>query len=139
MTGACTDFPTYDDCHGSNKSFCAIWRTTGFLMSFAVIIELATLVAYITVILGGKQMRDSGWKVVCTLLGLCTVVQCASMALVAYLYDNDDRFFVGWRLDTSWILCTVSWSVTFLTALGISAAVLVMPEEGGYELIPGDS
>lgn len=57
----------------------------------------------------------------------------------AYLYDHDDRFFVGWRLDTSWILCTVSWSVQFLTALGISAAVFVLPEEGGYELIPGDS
>ncbi|KAF2099832.1 hypothetical protein NA57DRAFT_75336 [Rhizodiscina lignyota] len=139
ITGTCEPFPQYDDCHGDSKSFCAMWRTTGFLMSFAVIIECATLVAYLTVIFGGKQMRDKGWKVVCFLLGLCILVQCASMAVVAYLYDNDSRFFIGWRLDTSWILCTVSWSVQFLTAIGISAAVFVLPEEGGYELIQGDS
>jgi formate hydrogenlyase subunit 3/multisubunit Na+/H+ antiporter MnhD subunit len=59
-----------------------MWRTTGFLMSFAVIIECATLVAYLTVIWGGKQSREKGWKVVCTLLGCCVFVQCVSMALV---------------------------------------------------------
>jgi hypothetical protein len=53
--------------------------------------------------------------------------------------NNDNRFFEGWRLDTSFILCTASWSLQFLTAVGISAAVFFMPEEGGYELIPGDS
>lgn len=138
VTGSCDDFPQYEDCRGNNKAFCAMWRTTGFLMSFAVIIEFATLVAYLTVIFGGKQMRDKGWKVVCSLLGLCIVVQCASMALVAYLYDNDGRFFVGWKLDVSWILCTVSWGLQLLIALGIGAAVVVLPEEGGYELIPND-
>lgn len=56
----------------------------------------------------------------------------------AYLYDNDDRFFPGWRLDTSWILCTVSWSVMFLLAAFIVAATLLLPTEGGYELIPGE-
>ena len=57
----------------------------------------------------------------------------------AYLYDNDDRFFPGWRLDTSWILCTVSWSVMVLLAAGIVAAALLMPSEGGYELIPAEA
>lgn len=52
------------------------------MMSLAVILELATLVAYITVIYGGKQQRDKGWKVVCSLLGVCVAIQCASMAIV---------------------------------------------------------
>lgn len=56
----------------------------------------------------------------------------------AYLYDNDDRFFPGWRLDTSWILCTVSWSVMVLLAGFIVGATLLLPTEGGYELIPGE-
>ena len=54
----------------------------------------------------------------------------------AYLYDNDDRFFPGWRLDTSWILCTVSWSVMVLLAAGLSASAFLLSPEGGYELIP---
>jgi hypothetical protein len=54
----------------------------------------------------------------------------------AHLYDNDDRFFPGWKLDTSWILCTVSWSVMILLAGIISSTALLLPPEGGYELIP---
>jgi hypothetical protein len=56
----------------------------------------------------------------------------------AYLYDNDDRFFPGWRLDMSWVLCTVSWSVMLLLGGEIIATALLLPTEGGYELIPGD-
>lgn len=40
------------------------------------------------------------------------------------------------KLDTSWILCTISWSVMILLACGISSAALLLPAEGGYELIP---
>jgi hypothetical protein len=116
-----------------------MWRSVGFLMSFAVLLELATLVAYIIVILGGQQLRQYGWKVICSLLTLIVLVQCAGMAIVAYLFDNNERFFPGWQLDMSWILCTVSWSLALLTGVGISAAVYTLPEEGGYELIPGEN
>jgi hypothetical protein len=56
----------------------------------------------------------------------------------AFLYDNDDRFFVGWKLDKSWILCTVSWSVIVLTAAGLTLSAYIFPSEGGYELIPSE-
>ena len=56
----------------------------------------------------------------------------------AYLYENDDRFFPGWKLDVSWVLCTVSWSVLLLLGVGIISSALLLPSEGGYELIPGD-
>jgi formate hydrogenlyase subunit 3/multisubunit Na+/H+ antiporter MnhD subunit len=51
-------------------------------MSFAVIIELATLTSYAIIIWGGKQRRDKGWKVVGTLLLFAALTQCVSMALV---------------------------------------------------------
>lgn len=51
-------------------------------MSFAVLIELATLMAYAVIILGGKQKRDIGWKIVCSLLAVGALVQCAGMAIV---------------------------------------------------------
>lgn len=61
------------------------------------------------------------------------------MVLVqSFLFDYDDRFFQGWHLDTSWILCTLSWSVLILTGAGIAATAIYLPEEGGYELIPSE-
>ena len=54
----------------------------GFMMSFAAALELATLVAYVVVILGGKQMRETGWRILAFMLTLVGVVQCASMAIV---------------------------------------------------------
>jgi len=124
------------------------------MMSFTAVLELATLVAYIVVILGGKQKREGGWKVLASMLLLIGVVQCASMAIVvrytlkrkaifansdkAYLFDNDERFFVGWKLDKSWILCTVSWSIAILSAASISLSAFVFPPEDGYELIPSE-
>ena len=51
-------------------------------MSFAVVMEGMTLIAFLVVIAGGKQKRDSGWKVVSWLLVLVALIQCAAMALV---------------------------------------------------------
>jgi len=137
ITGTCEPFPTTQDC-SLDGTFCALWRTVGFLMSFAVIIELATFIAYTVVILGGVQQRSYGWKIVCSLLTVGAVVQIAGMGIITYVYDNDERFFPGWKLDTSWILCTVSWSLLALTALGIGTATYILPDEGGYELFLND-
>ncbi|KAE9985687.1 hypothetical protein Vi05172_g9740 [Venturia inaequalis] len=138
VTGQCEPFPDYADCH-RDQSFCGMWRSVAFLMSFAVLLELATLVAYIIIILGGQQLRQYGWKVVVSLLAAVVLVQCSGMAIIAYLFDHDERFFPGWQLDTSWILCTVSWTVALATGAGICTAVYALPEEGGYELIPGEN
>jgi len=86
VSGGCEDFPRYEDCEGTNASFCSLWRTTGFLMSFAVLIELATLTTYAVIILGGKQNREIGWKIVCSLLALGALVQCAAMAIVVCIH-----------------------------------------------------
>ncbi|KAG9239660.1 hypothetical protein BJ875DRAFT_86409 [Amylocarpus encephaloides] len=134
----CIHFPQYEDCHSSDRYFCSMWRSVGFLMSFAAVLEMVTIIAYITIIGGGKQKRETGWKVLAFMLVLVGVVQCASMAIVAYLFDNDDRFFDGWQLDKSWILCTVSWSIAILSAAFISLSAFVFPSEGGYELIPSE-
>ncbi|KAF1354831.1 hypothetical protein BDV97DRAFT_289962 [Delphinella strobiligena] len=135
LTGTCTSFPQYEDCHGQNRYFCSIWRSVGFLMNFTAVIELATLVAFAVVLLGGRDKRDGGWKIVSPLLALVAVTQLVSMALVAFLFDNDGRFFTGYKLDRSWILCTVSWCVLLLDAIGITAAANIMPPEDDYEPI----
>ena len=117
--------------------------------------ELACIVAYIIILVGGRGVRESGWKILSALLGLVAMGQMIAMALVvslrlhahrvggeilrqgqAYLYDNDKRFFVGWELDKSWVLCTVSWSVLFFDTLGLVCAATFLPKEDDYEPIP---
>lgn len=106
------------------------------MMSFAVVIEGMTIAAFAILLGGGKQRREQGWGVMAILAGLAALIQVAAMALIAYLFENDDRFFVGWYLDKSWVMCTISWSFQALCALAITTAALVLPTEGGYELIP---
>lgn len=113
-----------------------MWRTVGFLMSFAVVLEGMCLVAYFVILAGGKQLRETGWSILSLLIVIAAIVQCASMSLVAYLFDYDERFYPGFQLDTSWILCTVSWGFMIVCAVCITVAALVLPSEGGYELIP---
>ncbi|KAK3070898.1 hypothetical protein LTR53_009643 [Teratosphaeriaceae sp. CCFEE 6253] len=136
ITGQCTPFPQYDDCTGEDRYFCSMWRSTGFLMNFSIVIELACVVAYIVILVGGRSSREAGWQVLASLLGLVAAGQMIAMALVAYLYDHDHRFFVGWELDKSWVLCTVSWTVLTVDVLGILAAKFLLPTEDDYEPIP---
>ncbi|EEQ91468.2 uncharacterized protein BDCG_06588 [Blastomyces dermatitidis ER-3] len=134
-TTTCVRFPQFDDCTGDDRQFCSMWRSVGFLMSFAVVLEGMTLITYIIILAGGKQMRESGWRILSMLLLLVALVQCASMGLVSYLNDNDDHFYLGFRLDDSFIMCTVSWCLALLAAATIIFAARVLPSEGGYELI----
>ena len=105
-------------------------------MSLSIILEFATAVAFIIVILGGKQRREQGWKVLAACLTLVVAVQVAAMALMSHVFERDERFFEGWKLDRSFWLCVASWVGSLLVAAGISVAAWVLPEEGGYELIP---
>lgn len=79
----CRFFPEEEkDCSGDEKYFCSMWRTTGFLMSFATVAELATLVCFVVTIGGSADKREYGWKVLCGLLATVSVVQFAAMGLV---------------------------------------------------------
>ena len=51
-------------------------------MSFAVVLEGMTLIAYVVIMAGGMQKRASGWKVLSALLLLVGAVQCTSMAIM---------------------------------------------------------
>lgn len=127
-------------------------------MSLAVVIEGMTIAAFMILLIGGKQMREQGWTVLSTLVAIAAVVQAGGMSLMvsieswdqqqhgletdlfkAYLYENDPQFFVGWFLDKSWVMCTLSWSVQAFCAIAITTAALTLPTEGGYELIPSDA
>lgn len=67
-----------------------MWRSVGFLMSFAVVLEGMSVVSYLIILSGGKRLRESGWKVLSLLIVLGAVVQAASVSIVVsplYLVD----------------------------------------------------
>lgn len=70
-------------------------------MSFAVVMEGMTLITFVMVIVGGKQKRESGWKILTGLLVFVALIQCTAMALVVgfipfrFLIPDDDRN--GWH------------------------------------------
>ena len=96
ISGQCLPFPQSEDCLGEDRAFCSMWRSTGFLMNFAVVVELACLVAYVTVLVGGRMSREDGWKVLSPLLALCAVGQAVAMALVVGSFPSS----CIWRLST---------------------------------------
>ncbi len=127
-------------------------------MSLAVVVEGMTIAAFLILLIGGKQMREQGWAVLSIMVAIAAVVQAGGMSLIvsqdsldrqqcgpetdvvqAYLYENDPQFFVGWFLDKSWVMCTISWSVQAFCAIAITMAALTLPTEGGYELIPSQA
>jgi len=77
--------------------------------------------------------------VVSSCLHLCAVLmkeRSTDSGMQAFLFDHDNRFFVGWKLDKSWILCTISWIVLLMDVVGITVAAKMLPAEDDYEPIP---
>ncbi|KAK8115116.1 uncharacterized protein PG998_000331 [Apiospora kogelbergensis] len=131
----CRPFPSEDDCR-DDQFFCSMWRSSGFLMSFATVVELATAISFLVVMLGGKYKREEGWFVIAGLLIADAVIEFAGMGIVAYMFNTDAQFNVpGWRLGYSWILCTVSASVSVLLAIAFSLSAYFLPPEDDYEYV----
>ncbi len=57
-------------------------------MSFAVVIEGMTLIAYLVILAGGKQKRENGWRVLCGLHLVLAALQCAGMAIIVSTYNS---------------------------------------------------
>ena len=51
-------------------------------MNFGVVFELAVLVAYITILVGGRGTREVGWKILSPLLFVVAAAQLVAMTLV---------------------------------------------------------
>ncbi|TQS31550.1 hypothetical protein Golomagni_08165, partial [Golovinomyces magnicellulatus] len=79
---ACREFPSRDLCQEGERYFCSMWRTAGFMSSFAVILCLASLVAFVVTIGGGKYKRQTGWPFISGLLAMVAVVQFAIVSMV---------------------------------------------------------
>ena len=64
-------------------------------MSFAIVLEGMTFIAYIVILAGGKQKRESGWKILSGLHFIVAALQLAGMAIIVSL-AKDIRSCKGW-------------------------------------------
>ena len=51
-------------------------------MSFAVVLEGMTLIAYIVILVGGKQKREEGWRILAGLHLVVALLLGAGMSLI---------------------------------------------------------
>lgn len=88
---SCTPYPRYSDCHGGDRYFCSMWRSVGFLMSFAVVLEGMTIAAFVVLLVGGKQKREQGWGFMATMAALAALVQAVGGSIVVcQVYTSTD-------------------------------------------------
>ena len=87
INGDCVPFPQREDCRGDDGYFCGMWRSTGFSLNFSLILEAVVGVAYVIILLGGRGIRESGWKMLAGLLGTVALAQMVAMALVVRIHD----------------------------------------------------
>lgn len=59
-----------------------MWRSVGFLMSFAVVLQGISIVTYIVILSGGKRLRENGWGLLSLLIVMSALLQAASMSIV---------------------------------------------------------
>ncbi|KAF3281959.1 hypothetical protein TWF970_001908 [Orbilia oligospora] len=151
-TTICRPFPTLQDCEDS-AHFCSLWKSTNYLMNLAVSVEVLTCLCFILILSSpnttttttrdnntttnsnntttNNTIRKSGWKFLVLLLSISVTCQLLAMSLVSYVYENDERFFVGWRLDVCWVLCMVSWGVGLVVTGLVGLVGWVLPEDAG--------
>lgn len=51
-------------------------------MSFAIVLEGMTLITYMVILSGGKQKRESGWKILSGLHFIVGALQLAGMVII---------------------------------------------------------
>ncbi|KAK9453064.1 hypothetical protein V1511DRAFT_506437 [Dipodascopsis uninucleata] len=111
LTGKCVPFPDIE-CTTGDREFCNIWRTTSFMMWFSLVILGPTLISYVTLLFGSRQLRETGWKMVSILLSLVVFVQLVAMSVVVYMLNTDKNFqYESWRVGCSWAADTASWII----------------------------
>ena len=69
ITGGCKSWPTEQDC-GLMPGLCHSWKSAGFLVILAAVLEGICFVGFLAVFNGGYARRQSGWKILSVLLFL---------------------------------------------------------------------
>lgn len=72
-----------------------MWRSVGFLMSFAVVLEGMTIAAFVVLLVGGKQKREQGWGFMATMAALAALVQAVGGSIVVCYTCTSTKLICG--------------------------------------------
>lgn len=64
-------------------------------MSFAVVLQGMSIVAYLIILSGGKRLRENGWRILSLLIILSAIIQAASMSIVVSEYPGPTPWILG--------------------------------------------
>lgn len=78
----CRPYPSEAQCEGDEAVFCHMWRSAGFIANLAAALHLVMVVVYILLLNGGKQRRESGWRLLAGLLAAIAVVEYAIVGVI---------------------------------------------------------
>lgn len=81
-TPPCRNFPSAELCRDSERYFCSMWRTVGFMAFLATILSLACLVSFVVIMRGGKYERERGWPFTSGLLVLIATFELTIISIV---------------------------------------------------------
>lgn len=87
----CRVFPSPELCQAGERYFCSMWRTVGFMASFATILCLASIVCFLVIMRGGKFKRETGWPFVAGMLSLVAVIELVMISLVVRVRPRHSR------------------------------------------------
>jgi hypothetical protein len=86
-TTKCIPFSEAYQCSGTGSAHCAMWRSAGFLMSLAVVVELAAAVGFVVVLAGGKARRETRWRLLGWLVGVVAGLEFGALGLVVRFFS----------------------------------------------------
>lgn len=79
---SCKQFPYQQLCGEDERYFCSMWRTTGFLAMFSLVLCLSGFVTFVLMLSGGKYRREKGWPIISGLLMVISIVEFAMISIV---------------------------------------------------------
>ncbi|KAF9474226.1 hypothetical protein BDN70DRAFT_908611 [Pholiota conissans] len=117
----CRGFPNRvkDGCEKENKAFCAAWITAGYLDELAIGFAAVSLVAILFGVSTHSRRRRI-WRAVAGLVLLMAISQITTFGIITDVYRTSNYpSFDRARPGVAYVLHTVSWIASILTALGI--------------------
>ena len=90
ITGRCERWPTEQDC-GLMPGLCHSWKSAGFLVILAAVLEGICLVGFLAVFNGGYTRRQTGWKILSFLLFFVGTIPPTPNKIFCISFDNNRR------------------------------------------------
>ncbi|CAG8663826.1 4225_t:CDS:1, partial [Dentiscutata heterogama] len=150
----CRPFPSVDQHDCNERNFCEEWEAAAIGMILAAVVGGLAWLHLVSVLVGGRAMREKAWKILSVLFFvygirkfdsvraliklvphslitncyyLPAILQFSSIAFIAHLYSTADTFYYGTKYDVSFVLANVSASLSIVLGITLFMNGLLSP------------